>query len=80
MPTISAFTDAEPFSEDKTLLTLYALPGEENGGFVTFRPHFFHEIGKAFFSRRPTVTCHGYRIRGCQANYPSEMVRAEPEI
>jgi GNAT superfamily N-acetyltransferase len=81
MPTISAFTDAEPFSEDKTLLTLYALAGEESGGFITFRPHLFHDIGKAFFSGEvagsPAQVIESVDVRELS---PSEMVRAEREI
>ena len=80
MPTISV-TDAEPFSEDKTLLTLYALAGEESGGFVTFRPHLFHQIGKAFFSPEasasPVQIIEAVEVRELS---PSEMVRAEREI
>jgi GNAT superfamily N-acetyltransferase len=80
MPTISV-TDAEPFSEDKTLLTLYALAGEESGGFVTFRPHLFHQIGKAFFAGEATTASvqviEAVEVRELS---PSEMVRAEREI
>ena len=75
MPTISAFTDAEPFSEDQTLLTLYSLAGEESGGFVTFRPHFFHEIGKAFFSRSAVSSPDLWNGQLTSGNYhPLEMV------
>ena len=35
--------------EDQTLLTLYALAGEDSGGSVVFRPQFFKKIGRAFF-------------------------------
>ena len=81
MPTISAFAEAEPFSEDKTLLTLYALAGEESGGFVTFRPHLFHQIGKAFFSTgaaaSPAQVIEAVEVRELSL---SEMVRAEREL
>ncbi len=80
MPTITV-TDAEPFSEDKTLLTLYALAGEESGGFITFRPHLFHQIGKAFFSSETAVSAEqvleAVEVRELSA---AEMVRAEREI
>lgn len=80
MPTITV-TDAEPFSEDKTLLTLYALAGEESGGFITFRPHLFHQIGKAFFSPESAITTEqvieSVEVRELSS---SEMVRAEREI
>ena len=80
MPTLSV-SDAEPFSEDKTLLTLYALAGEESGGFVTFRPHLFHQIGKAFFAGEattaPVQVIEAVEVRELS---PSEMVRAEREI
>jgi GNAT superfamily N-acetyltransferase len=80
MPTLSV-SDAEPFSEDKTLLTLYALAGEESGGFVTFRPHLFHQIGKAFFAGEvtaaPVQVIEAVEVRELS---PSEMIRAEREI
>ena len=81
MPTISAFAEAEPFSEDTTLLTLYALAGEESGGFVTFRPQFFHEIGKAFFAPGAAVR-QGDVIESVSVRElsPTEMVRAEREL
>ena len=81
MPIISAFAEAEPFSEDATLLTLYSLAGEESGGFVTFRPQFFHEIGKAFFSSGTTVT-HAEVIEAVEVRElsSSEMARAEREL
>ena len=72
--------DAEPFSEDQTLLTLYALAGEESGGFITFRPHFFHEIGKAFFSPGPLHHRPVFRRSGCRELTEAELVRAEREL
>ncbi len=81
MPIISAFTETEPYSEDATLLTLYSLAGEESGGFVTFRPRFFHEIGKAFFASGTTVSnaeiIETVEVRELST---SEMVRAEREL
>jgi N-acetylglutamate synthase-like GNAT family acetyltransferase len=81
MPIISTYTDSEPFSEDQTLLTLYTLAGEESGGFVTFRPHFFLTIGKAFFPRSavssPTDKIGEVNVRELT---PAELVRAEREI
>ena len=81
MPTLSANTDTDSVNEDQTLLTLYALAGEESGGFVTFRPHFIHEIGKAFFpagsiSSQATLTGE-VEVRELTA---LEMVRAEREL
>jgi GNAT superfamily N-acetyltransferase len=81
MPTISAFADTDSFSEDKTLLTLYALAGEESGGFITFRPHLFHQIGKAFFAPETGVSpereIEAVEVRELSS---AEMVRAEREI
>ncbi len=81
MPTLSLTTDAEAVSEDQTLLTLYALAGEESGGFITFRPHFIHEIGKAFFSAgsispQPVL---GGEVAVRELTSP-EMERAEREL
>lgn len=81
MPTLSASTEAESAGEDQTLLTLYALAGEESGGFVTFRPRFIHEIGKAFFSAGSAVS-HPV-IAGevvVRELTPTEMDRAEREL
>jgi GNAT superfamily N-acetyltransferase len=81
VPTLSVNTEADPAGEDQTLLTLYALAGEESGGFITFRPHFIHEIGKAFFpagSISPEATLTGdVEVRELTA---PEMVRAEREL
>ncbi len=81
MPIISPYTDSEPFSEDQTLLTLYTLAGEESGGFVTFRPHFFLSIGKAFFPKSavssPTDGIGAVNVRELT---PAELIRAEREI
>jgi GNAT superfamily N-acetyltransferase len=81
MPIISTYTDSEPFSEDQTLLTLYTLAGEESGGFVTFRPHFFLSIGKAFFPKSvvslPTEGIGAVNVRELT---PAELIRAEREI
>ena len=81
MPTLSVNTDAEAASEDQTLLTLYALAGEESGGFITFRPHFIHEIGKTFFSdgsiSSPPSLSGEVVVRELTA---LEMVRAEREL
>lgn len=81
MPILSVNTDAESANEDQTLLTLYALAGEESGGFISFRPHFIHEIGKAFFSAgpissEPSLTGE-VAVRELTA---LEMVRAEREL
>ena len=81
MPTISAFAEAETFSEDATLLTLYSLAGEESGGFVTFRPQFFHEIGKAFFSPGAAVSHTDILEEVVVRELSSaEMARAEREL
>ena len=81
MPIISSYTDPEPFSEDQTLLTLYTLAGEESGGFVTFRPHFFIEIGKALFSQgaaaSPVQVIGPVDVRELTS---AELVRAEREL
>ena len=81
MPTISAAPDEEPSSEDTTLLTLYALAGEESGGFATFRPQFFHSIGKAFFKSGSSSKKEGLseEISVRELN-PAEMIRAEKEL
>ena len=81
MPTLSANTDVESAGEDQTLLTLYALAGEESGGFITFRPHFIHEIGRAFFSSGPVsgqVTLPGDVV--VRELTVAEMDRAEREL
>ena len=81
MPIISSYTDPEQFSEDQTLLTLYTLAGEESGGFVTFRPHFFIEIGKALFSQgsvaSPVQVIGPMDVRELTS---AELVRAEREL
>ena len=81
MPTLLVNTDTETGNEDQTLMTLYALAGEESGGFITFRPHFIHEIGKAFFSNgslsaQPAL---GGDVVVRELT-PLEMVRAEREL
>jgi N-acetylglutamate synthase-like GNAT family acetyltransferase len=81
MPTLTANADAESAGEDQTLLTLYALAGEESGGFIAFRPHFIHEIGKSFFSTgsiSPSVTITG-EVVVRELSTP-EMVHAEREL
>lgn len=81
MPTLSVNADAETVNEDQTLLTLYALAGEESGGFVTFRPHFIHEIGRAFFSAGTAaapITITGDIV--VRELTPPEMVQAEREL
>ncbi len=81
MPALSAYADSEPFNEDQTLLTLYALAGEESGGFVTFRPHFLHRIGKAFFDGgavpAPLGVVGSAEVRELSEE---EMARAEREL
>ncbi len=81
IPIISSYAEPEPFSEDQTLLTLYTLAGEESGGFVTFRPHFFVRIGKALFSQgtvpSPVPVIGPVEVRELT---PSELVRAEREL
>lgn len=81
MPTLSVNADAESISEDQTLLTLYALAGEESGVFFNFRPRFIHEIGRAFFTVGPAAT--SVAITGevaVRELTPPEMVRAEREL
>jgi GNAT superfamily N-acetyltransferase len=81
LPILSSYTDPEPFSEDQTLLTLYTLAGEESGGFVTFRPHFFIEIGKALFS--PGAAASPVQVIGpvdVRELTSGELVRAEREL
>lgn len=81
IPIISSYADPEPFSEDQTLLTLYTLAGEESGGFVTFRPHFFIQIGKALFSQgtvaSPVQVIGAVDVRELTSG---ELARAEREI
>jgi GNAT superfamily N-acetyltransferase len=81
IPIVSSYAEPEPFSEDQTLLTLYTLAGEESGGFVTFRPHFFIEIGKALFSQgavtSPVQVIGPVEVRELS---PAELVRAEREL
>jgi len=81
MPTISAPADVEEYNEDKTLLTLYALAGEESGGFVTFRPGFIGRIGRAIFSEgtaaAPARIYENVEVRELTQ---SEMARAEREL
>lgn len=81
MPTLSINADAESVNEDQTLLTLYSLAGEESGGFVTFRPHFIHEIGRSFFpagtAATPVTITGDVVVRELTS---PEMVRAEREL
>jgi len=81
LPTLSLNTDSDSGSEDQTLLTLYALAGEESGGFITFRPHFIHEIGRSFFtagSLSSPATIPGEVV--VRELTSPEMVRAEREL
>ena len=81
MPTISAPADVEEYNEDKTLLTLYALAGEESGGFVTFRPGFIGRIGRAIFSENTAAApARIYEAVEVRELTPSEMARAEREL
>jgi len=82
IPIISSYAEPEPFSEDQTLLTLYSLAGEESGGFVTFRPRFFTEIGKALFTSPGQVTSQVQVIGAVDVREltPSELIRAEREL
>jgi len=81
IPIISSYADPELFSEDQTLLTLYSLAGEESGGFVTFRPHFFIEIGKALFSQGTiTSPVQSIGVVDVRELSPAELVRAEREL
>jgi GNAT superfamily N-acetyltransferase len=81
IPIISSYAEPEPFSEDQTLLTLYELAGEESGGFVTFRPHFFIEMGKTLFSTgsvtSPVQVIGTVDVRELT---PAELIRAEREL
>src|SRR5208337_2008781 len=68
-------------SEDATLLTLYALAGEEYEGFVTFRPRIFHRIQQHFLTPGHTET--KYPATGTvdvRELSPREMIRAEKEL
>jgi GNAT superfamily N-acetyltransferase len=81
LPIISSYAEPEPFSEDQTLLTLYALAGEESGGFVTFRPHFFVNIGKALFSQGATASpVQDIGAVSVRELSPAELARAEQEL
>jgi GNAT superfamily N-acetyltransferase len=81
MPTISAPADAEEYNEDKTLLTLYALAGEESGGFVTFRPHILSRIGKTLFAESgSSAPARIYEAVEVRELTPAEMVKAEREL
>nr|WP_321353110.1 GNAT family N-acetyltransferase [uncultured Methanoregula sp.] len=81
MPTISAPAEVDEYNEDKTLLTLYALAGEESGGFVTFRPGFIGRIGKAIFSESKAMpSARIYEAVEVRELTPAEMVRAEKEL
>lgn len=81
MPTTSIPGESEQYNEDQTLLTLYTLAGEESGGFVTFRPHFIHKIGRAFLSAgtisAPLAIAGEIEVRELSA---PELVRAEREL
>lgn len=77
---ISADEQAGQGPEDQTLVTLYALAGEESEGF-TFRPRFIRQIGRAFFSEgafEPTVQV----VRSVQVRELStpEMAQVEREL
>jgi len=66
--------------EDTTLLTLYALAGEESGGFVTFRPRIFSKIQRHFFT---PVRAAALPVAGpvtVRELSPHELVRAEHEL
>ena len=68
-------------SEDATLLTLYALAGEECGSFVTFRPHIFHRIQQHFLTPGHTVTKNpATGTVDVRELSPREMIRAEKEL
>lgn len=82
IPIISSYAEPEPFSEDQTLLTLYSLAGEESGGFVTFRPRFFTDIGKVLFSSPGQVASQVPVIGAVDVREltPAELIRAEREL
>ncbi|HOX34837.1 MAG TPA: GNAT family N-acetyltransferase [Methanoregulaceae archaeon] len=77
---ISADDQGEQGREDQTLITLYALAGEESEGF-TLRPRFFRRIGRVFFpegAAEPTVQV----VRSLQVRELSapEMAQVEREL
>lgn len=66
--------------EETTLLTLYALAGEESGGLVTFRPGIFSRIQRHLFTpfRAAALPMAGpVTVRELS---PHELVRAEDEL
>jgi GNAT superfamily N-acetyltransferase len=66
--------------EETTLLTLYALAGEESGGFVTFRPRFISSIQRHLFTpvRAAALPAAGpVTVRELPEH---ELVRAEDEL
>ncbi len=81
MPVLSAETDPVQAKEDETLITLYALAGEESGGFIRFRPHVFDRIGKSLLSGGtipgPAPVTGMVTVRELTI---SEMGRAEREL
>lgn len=77
---ISADEQTDLGPEDQTLITLYALAGEESEGF-TIRPRFFRRIGRAFFpegASEPTIQI----VRSVQVRElnPPEMAQVEREL
>jgi len=81
VPALSFGSETDSLNEDRTLLTLYALAGEESGGFFVFRPHFVHTLGKAFFAAgsvpAPSPLTGDIVVRELT---PPEMDRAEREL
>jgi GNAT superfamily N-acetyltransferase len=81
IPSISAVADSEASTEDQTLLTLYALAGETNGGTVTFRFSLFREISRTLFTHNAPQAGHliidSVEVRELT---PAEMTRAEREV
>lgn len=81
MPTISAPAKKEEYNEDMTLITLYALAGEESSSFVTIRPGFVGIIRKFIFAEgTATAPFRIYEEVTVRELTPTEMARAEREL
>jgi GNAT superfamily N-acetyltransferase len=76
---LSTESHEKPAGEDATLLTLYALAGEECGELVTLHPRIFHRIWQHLpllgHAEHPASEC--VEVRELQ---PHEMRRAEEEL
>jgi len=70
----------KPSKEDETLLTLYALAGEETGEFITLHPRILHRIRHYLLAMGHTLLPHSTQTVEIRELPIQEMFRAEEEL